>query len=101
MKPSAAPTTKPASESSLKVKAKYQDSKICANLSYYRRRIHLTQREVGQLLGIRPSRYGQWESYWCEPSSKYIVLLADIFGITTDELLGRQFPAFDYTGTQL
>jgi transcriptional regulator with XRE-family HTH domain len=84
-----------------KAKRKRQlDSVLCSNLSYYRSQLGITQREMGHRLGIKLRRYAQWETYDCEPSSKYIVLLADIFGITTDELLGRQ-SLTTYQGAQL
>jgi len=92
---STSPTEQPISK-----RKRHLDSVLCSNLYHYRRKLNITQREMGERLGIKSARYGQWETYDCEPSSKYIILLADIFGITTDELLGRKVLT-EYQGAQL
>ena len=49
----------------------------------------LTQVELAKKLGAYQSKYRNWESDINEPDIPTINKLADIFGVTTDWLLGR------------
>lgn len=50
----------------------------------------LTQRELGDMVGVSDSAVGQWENDRREPSVRILVKLAQIFGVSVDYLLGRK-----------
>ena len=50
----------------------------------------LTQARVAELLGISPRVYTRWESGGATPLFGTVVKLADILGVTLDELAGRK-----------
>lgn len=50
----------------------------------------LTQRELGDMVGVSDSAVGQWENDRREPSVIILVKLAQIFGVSVDYLLGRK-----------
>ena len=50
----------------------------------------LTQRELGDMVGVSDSAVGQWEHERREPSVRILVKLAQIFGVSVDYLLGRK-----------
>jgi transcriptional regulator with XRE-family HTH domain len=54
----------------------------------------LTQVRVAELLGISPRVYHRWESGSATPYFDTVVKIADILGVTLDELAGRK----DVTG---
>lgn len=49
----------------------------------------LSQNELGDLLGIRNTQISNYEKGTSVPPSDTLSMLADIFGCTTDYLLGR------------
>lgn len=49
----------------------------------------LTQDELAQKLGISKGSVAMWETNKRTPSTGILVRLADLFGVTTDYLLGR------------
>ncbi|WP_221567144.1 helix-turn-helix domain-containing protein [Alkalihalobacillus sp. TS-13] len=48
-----------------------------------------TQEEIAVKLGISRARYSHYENNRVEPDSELLGRIADIFGVTTDYLLGR------------
>jgi len=54
-----------------------------------RHRKDLTQEQLAEYLNVSVSAVSQWESGKTTPDFSLIVPLAEFFGITTDELLGR------------
>lgn len=50
----------------------------------------LTQKEVAVAIGCTPLVYSRYERGLREPSIEMLLRLADVFGISTDTLLGRQ-----------
>jgi len=50
--------------------------------------IGLTQSELSRRLGITRASVNAWEMGISVPSTQYLVLLSEIFGVTTDYLLG-------------
>ena len=50
----------------------------------------LTQTRVAELLGISPRVYHRWEAGGAVPLFGTIVKIADILGVTLDELAGRK-----------
>lgn len=50
----------------------------------------LTQKDLAEKLGLNFKNIGSWEQGRAQPCIEDICLLADFFGCTTDELLGRE-----------
>lgn len=59
--------------------------RIAAN----RKRLELTQEQLADRLGITAQAVSKWENDQSCPDINILPTLADIFGISTDELLGR------------
>lgn len=57
-----------------------------------RKRLGLTQDQLAEKLGITAQAVSKWENDLSCPDISILPKLADIFGISTDELLGRQIP---------
>jgi len=57
------------------------------NLYIYRTRAGMTQKEVANGIGIRQQTVAAWEANRSTPCPDIICALAEIFGITTDQLL--------------
>lgn len=51
---------------------------------------NLSQLNVANAIGTSQTNIGRWEKDKNEPSSGYVVKLADFFEVTTDYLLGRE-----------
>ena len=49
----------------------------------------LTQRELGNRIGVSPQAVTQWETGIKCPSVSNLTKLADVLGTTTDAILGR------------
>ena len=50
---------------------------------------HLQQEQVARLVGVERSTVSMWENDLRQPSYTTLVRLADVYGVTTDFLLGR------------
>lgn len=50
-----------------------------------------TQREIAQILKMTPSGYGFYEAERSEPNIEALITLADIYHVSIDELVGRNF----------
>lgn len=63
----------------------------------------LTQQEVANKLGIARGTYSNYETGLREPDAKTIASIADLFGVTTDYLLGieKYERTIDNTGNQI
>lgn len=59
--------------------------RICQN----RKRLQLTQEQLAEQLGVTAQAVSKWENDQSCPDITVIPKLADIFGISTDELLGH------------
>ncbi len=55
----------------------------------HRKKRDWTQAELAKRLGIERSAVAKWESGTIRPKAARLVALAEIFGCTVDELLGR------------
>ncbi len=55
---------------------------------YYRKRMGLTQEQLAERLGVTAQAVSKWEHELSCPDVTLLPRLAEIFGITTDELLG-------------
>ena len=60
----------------------------CDRLKALRMNLGLTQKELGEQLGISTVSIHHWEAGTKNPSVPAIIALAQIFGVTTDYLLG-------------
>jgi DNA-binding XRE family transcriptional regulator len=60
---------------------------LITNLSLYRRKRNLFQRQVAEQAGILLSSYGAYEEGRAEPSFSVLQRLAGVFGISVEELI--------------
>lgn len=56
-----------------------------------RKRIGLTQEQLAEQLGVTAQAVSKWENDQSCPDISMLPKLAEIFGISTDELLGREY----------
>lgn len=61
-------------------------------IAQHRKRLGLTQDQLAEKLGITAQAVSKWENDLSCPDISMLPRLAEIFGITTDELLGREAP---------
>lgn len=54
----------------------------------------ISQRQAALALNLSPTVYNRYENGLREPSNALLLVIADYFGVTVDEILGRQ-PAPD------
>lgn len=59
------------------------------NLKIERMRNKLTQKELGEKVGLTGNMIGEVEAGRVQPSVKSISKLADVLGVSVDYLLGR------------
>lgn len=59
-------------------------------LSRLRKKHGLTQRELAIRLNVHVTTVKNWEGNACSPDAKNLCVLADLFHVTTDYLLGRE-----------
>ena len=64
-------------------------NKLKENLKELRLHEGKLQREVADYLGIRHQSYQEYESGKSEPDIDKLIMLADYFDVTIDELVGR------------
>ena len=55
-----------------------------------RENLGLTQKKLGEKLGIDGHNVGDWERNKCEPSTDMLIRLADFFNCSIDYLVGRE-----------
>ncbi len=65
------------------------ESTLGKRIAAHRKRLGLTQEQLAEKLGITAQAVSKWENDQSCPDISVLPLLADIFGISTDELLGR------------
>jgi len=65
-------------------------NRIGANIKTLREKNSMTQEELANKCGVRFPAVSKWERGLAYPRMDTLVLLADIFGVTTDVLLGRE-----------
>ena len=61
-------------------------------IGQYRRKLGLTQEALAKQLEVTNQAVSKWESDQCCPDISLLPKIADIFGITMDELFGRVVP---------
>lgn len=63
-----------------------------------RKRLNLTQDQLAEQLGVTAQAVSKWENDQSCPDIAMLPRLAEIFGISTDELLGREAPSHTFQG---
>jgi len=61
---------------------------FCDNFKKYRKRVGMTQEEVARMLMVTPQAVSKWETGGGTPDISLLVPIAELFGISTDALLG-------------
>lgn len=59
------------------------------NLKILRSANNIGQKEIADLLNISIKTVSHWETGYCEPSIAQLIKLSDFFGISIDELVGK------------
>ena len=70
-------------------------------IAAYRRKLGLTQEALAQKLGVTNQAVSKWESGQSCPDITLLPQLADLFGITIDQLFGREAPQAEPAPAQL
>ncbi|MCM1545729.1 MAG: helix-turn-helix domain-containing protein [Clostridiales bacterium] len=65
----------------------------------YRKKLNLTQKDLGEKLNVSPQAVSKWENGQAEPDASTIKKLCEIFKISTDELLGNTPPESEIAAT--
>ncbi|MDE7158391.1 MAG: helix-turn-helix domain-containing protein, partial [Clostridiales bacterium] len=58
-------------------------------LKYHRQKANLSQLDLAKRINTSQQNISRWEKNEVEPSISFCVQLADFYGITIDELIGR------------
>lgn len=61
-------------------------------IAFYRKKMNITQDVLARQLGVTNQAVSKWESDQCCPDVMLLPKIAEIFGITIDELFGREKP---------
>ena len=61
------------------------------NLRFLRRQAGIGQAKLADMLSISAKTISHWETGYTEPSIDELIKLADMFDVTIDELVGRNF----------
>ena len=68
-----------------------ENMKIAENIKFNRKALGLTQEKLANLLNGKKSLISNYENGHSTPDIYTLIKLADIFQITLDELVGRNF----------
>ena len=63
------------------------------DLRKWRERKNYSQKEVAISLGVAPPQISKWEAGVTEPSLENLIKLAELYGVTLDEIVGHAQPA--------
>ncbi|MBQ2680435.1 MAG: helix-turn-helix transcriptional regulator [Eggerthellaceae bacterium] len=66
-------------------------AELANNIRAERHRRRMTQAEVAQIIGVKEETVSNYECAKTQPNYEMAVKLADLFGVTLDELGGREF----------
>ena len=61
------------------------------NLKEFREKSGLNKLQLSQEIGTSHQNVCRWENNECSPSIDFCIKLADFYGISLDELVGREF----------
>ena len=67
--------------------------KLNENIRVLRKKLSLTQDEFAQQLGIKRSLIGAYEEGRAEPKLELLQKMAEVFSISVDDLIGKEFSA--------
>lgn len=56
---------------------------------FHRQKANLSQQDLAKLINTSQQNISRWENNEVEPSISFCVALADYYGISVDELIGR------------
>ena len=62
---------------------------FCDNFKKYRKLSGMTQEEIAKFLMVTPQAVSKWETGNGAPDISLLVPIAELFGVSTDDLLGR------------
>ena len=62
---------------------------MISNIRGERSRVDMTQEQLAERLGVASSAIRRWEDGTTSPAPKHLLAMSDLFGCTTDYLLGR------------
>ena len=62
---------------------------FAVNLKNLRKENHVSQKDLADKISVSVKSVSHWETGYTEPSLTQLCMIADIFEISTDELLGR------------
>ncbi len=65
--------------------------KLSDNIKFYRKSLGLTQKQLALYLDANNTLISNYETGYSVPDIYVLIKLADIFEITLDELVGREF----------
>lgn len=65
--------------------------KISENIKFYRKHLGLTQEKLANLLNGKKSLISNYENGHSTPDIYTLIKLADIFNVSLDELVGRNY----------
>lgn len=68
----------------------YNRKVLAENIKKFRKQKQLNQADLGKMLHVSQQTVGSWETGRAIPGSDTLNTLADYFGTSTDELLGRE-----------
>lgn len=63
-----------------------------SKIAHYRKNMNITQDALAQQLGVTNQAVSKWESDQCCPDVMLLPKIADIFGISIDEIFDRECP---------
>lgn len=66
-----------------------------------RKKSGYTQAQAAEMSGIPLGTLRRWEQGVNEPNIDAIIMLADIYGVSTDVLLGSDFSSIEYDSSSL
>lgn len=69
-------------------------------LKMFRNQCGFTQKAVSDAIGVSVRGYQQYEQGKFEPNIEKLIKLADLFGISVDELIGHKFPKDSLVDTE-
>ena len=56
-------------------------------ISLYRKKLNISQEELGARLGVSRQAVSRWESGASDPSTSNLLALAKLYGVSAEELL--------------
>lgn len=63
---------------------------FCENLKNLRKLNKIDQSALAEKINVSPKTISHWETNYTEPSISQLILLANFFDITVDELIDRK-----------